>query len=320
MRSKRLRLALMASLLMVGCGVTVQAPQVGGGGGTLVEAALSPEAEREFRALDVDPAQDILVQIAATLNITVIVNQDVNVTDGTPKVVLPTNAEQVCHVSQKEENHLPTCATWEVSASSTRNDYFPVSNVRDTNLRSAWAPLENDAHPALTFDLSTEMDLSAMQLKLSPQGVVVDVEVFNDGAWSTVVTGLVPEYRTLDWINLPTTRAEKVRLSFRGPQAGQVLVCHVGLFGPGCDASAAPTTAPSMTPAPSVSPSVTPTVAPSTAPSATPSASIAPSASPSVEPSVEPSAEPTATPSAEPSAEPTATPEETASPAEETSV
>lgn len=307
MISKRVRLALIASLLLVGCGVTVQAPQApqtGGGGGTLVEAPMSAEAEQAFRALDVDPTDEILARIAAELNITVIVNNEINVTNGSPKVVLPSNAEQVCRVSQKEENHQPACATWEVSASSTRNSYFPVSNVRDNNLRTAWAPAENDTAPSLTFDLSQEMDLSAMTLKLSPQGVVVDVEVLNDGEWTRVVTGLVPEYRTLDWINLPTTRAEQVRLSFRGPQAGQVLVCHVGLFGPGCESSAMPTTAPSMTPVPSVSPSASPTAAPTATPTATPTASVSP------EPTATPTAEPTATPSEEPSPEPTATPSE----------
>lgn len=319
MRSKRIHLALIASLLLVGCSVTMQAPpapQTGGGGGTLVEAPLSPEAEREFRALDIDPAEEILARIAAELNITVIVNNEVNVEAGASRVVLPTNAEQVCRVPQKDENHLPGCASWEVTASSTRNDYFQVSNVRDTNLRTAWAPAESDAAPSLTFDLSSEMDLSAMTLKLSPQGVVVDVDVFDDGQWTRLVTGLVPEYRTLDWINLPTTRAEQVRLSFRGPQAGQVLVCHVGLFGPGCEPAASPSAAPSTTPTPSASPSVAPSPTPSASvspePTATPTES--PTATPTEEPSATPSEEPTATPSEEPGA----TPEEAASDTDET--
>jgi hypothetical protein len=308
MRLKRQSLALVAGLLLVGCGVTVQAPPMGGGGGTLVEAPMSPEAEREFRMLDVDPAQDILVRIANELNLTVIVNQETTVVNGEarPTVVLPTNAEQVSGVSQKEENHQAPCATWTPVASSTRNAYFAVANMHDTNLRTAWAPAESDAAPSLTFTAPAATDVSAMTLKMSPQGVVVDIDVYRDGAWTRLVTGLVPEYRTLDWINLPTTRAEQVRLSFRGAQANQALVCHVAFFGPDCAKPASP----AATTAPTVQPTTSPTAP------ASPTPSLSATTEPTESPGATPTAEPTATPTAEPTAtvEPTPTPDASASP------
>jgi hypothetical protein len=313
MRLKRQSLALVAGLLLVGCGVTVQAPPTGGGGGTLVEAPMSPEAEREFRMLDVDPDRDVLIRIANELNLTVVVNQETTVVNGeaTPTVVLPTNAEQVSGVSQKEENHQAPCATWTPVASSTRNDYFRVANTHDANLRTAWAPAESDAAPSLTFTPTAPTDVSAMTIKMSPQGVVVDIDVMRNGEWTRLVTGLVPEYRTLDWINVPTTRAEQVRLSFRGAQANQALVCHVAFFGPDCAKPASP----AATTAPTVQPTTSP--AATTSPTPSPSATAEPVESPSAEVTATPTAEPTATPTAEPTAtvEPTPTPDASASPA-----
>lgn len=327
MKFQRRQGALLVSLLLVGCGMSVQAPPTSGGGGgaPLVEAPLAPEAEAQFKMLDTDPARDVLARLAAELNINVVVNNNQTViVNGVeePTVTLPSNAEQVCHVPQQTSFDKPACASWDVTASSTRNDYFTVDNVRDTNLHSAWAPAENDEHPALTFRLSEPMDLSAMTLKMSPQGVIVDVDVMVGGQWQRLVTGLVPEYRTLDWINLPSTHAEQVRLSFRGANPTQALVCHVGFFGPGCGASASPTATPAST-APSASPSVMPSAEPSAEtsaePSVTPSASASPSTEPSASPSTEVSASPTATPSTEPAATPTPTPEATATPSVEPS-
>lgn len=329
MKFERRQVTLLVSLLLVGCGVGVQAPPTtgGGGGAPLVEAPLAPAAEAQFKMLDTDPARDVLARLAAELNINVVVNNNQTVVvNGVeqPVVTLPTNAEQVCHVSQQQTFNQPKCASWEVSASSTRNDYFTVDNVKDTNLHSAWAPAENDAHPALTFRFSQTMDLSAMTLKMSPQGVVVDVDVLADGQWQRLVTGLVPEYRTLDWINVPATRCDQVRLSFRGANPIQALVCHADFFGPGCGASAAPSSTPAST-VPSASPSAMPSASPSAetsaSPSVTPSASASPSTAPSASPSAstEPSAEPTATPSTEPAATPTPAAEATPTPEPTTS-
>lgn len=264
---KRAKLALVLAILVTGCTMNVQAPPTGGGGGQLVDMPLAPEAERQFRALDVDPSEEILARIAAELNLTVIVNQETNVVVGgdAPRVKLPTNAEQVCRVPQREENHQPPCSAWAMTASSVRNEYFAAANAQDTNLRTAWAPAENDASPSLMFRADAATDVSAMRLKMSPQGVVVDIDVANgDGGWTRLVTGLVPEYRELDWINLPVTRADQIRVSFRGAQANQVLVCHVDFFGPGCAAPAS--TAPSATPSDDASASPSPEASATTTP------------------------------------------------------
>lgn len=77
-----------------------------------------------------------------------------------------------------------------VSASSTRNAYFPASHVTDHNSHTAWAPAWHDAAPTLCFDLAGATTLSGLTIKQSGAATTVDVAIWADGAWTTVATGL----------------------------------------------------------------------------------------------------------------------------------
>ena len=146
-------------------------------------------------------------------------------------------------------------AVTHVSASSVKNDYFRLAYVNDGNLHSAWGAASSDAAPTLTYDLAGTTTLSGFAIKQSP-GVSMDVAVLVDGgAWETVATGLTSEAEVMDWVDLPTAvEADRVRVTFRGELANQVLVCELDWYG-----TDAPTPTPSPTPTPTPSVSPTPT-------------------------------------------------------------
>lgn len=194
----------------------------------------------------------------------------------------------------------PALTVTNVEASSTRNSYFPIAYATDDRMTSAWGAAATDTAPTLTFDLSACAKVDAMSIKMSPEGVTVDVAVATgDGEWTTIATGLEPQYATLDWLDLPATDAERIRLTFNGDNASDVLVCDVDFYGERCEA-----------PSPSPSPSATPTPVPSETPSASPTPTPSESPSPSPSPSPTPSESPSPTPTPTPTATPTAPPEE----------
>ena len=174
--------------------------------------------------------------------------------------------------------------------SSTRNEtWFGAGHLTDGKLTSAWGPTADDPSPSLTVRLDGCVDVGAIAIKQSG-GVAIDVAVLNDGTWTTVATGVVPEEATLDVINFEAAEGEAVRLSFQGDTSA-LLVCEVEVFGGACGG---------------VTPTPTPTMTPSEQPSATPTPE--PSATPTPEPTATPTPEPTATPTPEPTATPSPTP------------
>ncbi|HEY9723947.1 MAG TPA: discoidin domain-containing protein [Oscillatoriaceae cyanobacterium] len=334
MRAQSIRLALIMGVLLAGCGTqpTAPAPDPSPSGGpsgvwsSLVNAPLDALAEQQYKQLDQDPSVAVLRQLASTLNVDFQITQQADQT-----VVLQSNAAQATHVDQTPQFTLQPVAIARVTPSSVRNGSFSALNVLDRNLHSAWAPDPTDQHPSLTFDLNGCVTVTALALKLSPEGVVVDVAVSQDGTtWQPLVTGLVPHYRTLDWIDLPPTPAQHVRLSFRGAQNGCLLVCNANVCGPVCTApvpaatggggggeasgSASPTASATLGPiaSPTTLPSPGPTDSPSASPTASPTAS--PDASPTASPTSSPTSSPTASPSPSPTPSPTPTPKPSPSP------
>lgn len=167
-----------------------------------------------------------------------------------------------------------------VSASSTRNSFFPASRVIDGNLQTAWGPQADDSNPTLTFDLGREQRISGFAIKLSPGGTSVNVEVWEDGQWVVVESDLRPADATLEWFALPFVNAQRVRLSFTG-DSSRLLVCEVQFFG---DMIRNGKPKPSPTPfRPIIGPSPRPTMGPSPMPTLPPGT---PSPSPSLPPVV----------------------------------
>ncbi len=128
-----------------------------------------------------------------------------------------------------------------VVASSTENSFFAASKVVDGVLNSAWAPLFSDPSPTLTFDLGATKVLDSLAIKLSPGGTQVAVAIWTGSAWETIATGFTPAEATLASLNLPDRTTTKVRLTFSGTPAADLLVCEVKFEGtdptprPPCD-------------------------------------------------------------------------------------
>jgi hypothetical protein len=275
---KKMRVALLVGLLVAGCG-TVGLPN-----GTI--SMTEADAQRMYALLDTDPTVSTITSMLAKLGVKVQLTTTTTTTETATEATVPSNAATVTGVDQAAPASTNECRVTHVAASSTLNDqWFALANCTDGNTHSAWAPAAGDAEPTLTFDLAASCTLKGFSLKLSPVGVVVDVEASADGqAWKPVATGIVPVYRQLHWVNLPATTCSHVRLRFRGVQDGHLLVCEAHPNG----------TDDGMT-------------MPSTAPSASPTASPVPSTSPVA------SATPTATPTPEASATATPTPAPTTS-------
>jgi hypothetical protein len=151
-----------------------------------------------------------------------------------------------------------------VGASSVRNDYFRLSYLTDGNTHSAWNPDPAETAPTVTFDLARRTRLAAMQVKLSPAGVTMDVAVaLGDGAFMTVATGLAPsQYEALVQVTLPSVDADRVRVTFHHAAGQQVSVCELHWYGSEAPAAtpqpspsaSAPCTCPVPTPTPKPTP------------------------------------------------------------------
>jgi hypothetical protein len=197
-------------------------------------------------------------------------------------------------------------AVTEVTASTVRSDYFRLAYATDGNTHSAWGPSGLDVAPSLTFRLSQPTRLSAVVVKLSPVGVVMDVAVRRGGGeWAAIATGLAPAaYETMSRVSLPAAEADEVRVTFRGVASSKLLVCEVHWFGTAVSGAL-------PTPAPTETPPAQPTEAPTPAATATPTA--VPTATPTAEPTLAPTPAPTETPTAEPTLAPTPAPSDTPS-------
>jgi len=313
---KKGRVALLVTLLLAGCG------SMGLPNGTV--SMTQADAERMYAVLDSDPTVQAVTSMLARLGVKVdlsaVATATATTTDTTTadaSVTVPSNAQVVTGVDQAAPVTTTECQVTHVTASSTLDDrWFARANCTDGNTHSAWAPAANDADPTLTFDFAGACRLQGLSLKLSPAGVVVDVETSADGQTRTAVaTGLVPVYRQLHWVNLPERVCSHVRLHFRGVQDGHLLVCeaHPNGMGEAASASPAPVGSPTATPVPSVMPTTTPSASPAATPSVTPTAEA--TATPTPAPTATPTAEPTATPTPEATATPTAAPTATPTPA-----
>ncbi|MDB5095663.1 MAG: type domain [Cyanobacteria bacterium RYN_339] len=297
MKLTKWRTAFLTGLLLAGCGTN------GLPSGT-IHLMTEAEAAAQYALLDADPTVSTIKDILAKLGVTIQVDASSTTTTTATEVTVPSNVAVVTGIDQAAPVTTTECRVTNVTASSTLDDtWFTLTNVTDGNTHSAWAPAADDQNPTLRFDLAAEAQLSGLSLKLSPVGVVVDVEVSSDNqTWTAVATGLVPVYRQLHWVNLPTRMCSHVRLHFRGVQDGHLLVCEAH---PNGDAgSPTPSVTPSVTPTPAAT--ATPTAAPSVQPSVTPSATPTPEATPSATPT--PEATPTATPTPAATPAPTATP------------
>lgn len=134
-----------------------------------------------------------------------------------------------------------------VTASSTRNAFFPATNLIDGNERSAWAPAADDEAPSLTLQLGATADVRELAIKLSAADVTVDVAVGTaNGGWQVVATGLAPEPATLSDLAIASCRGDRVKLTFHGPEVADLLVCEVEVRG--TKAAATPTTSPTASP------------------------------------------------------------------------
>jgi hypothetical protein len=156
-----------------------------------------------------------------------------------------------------------------VTSSTVRNDFFRLSYATDGNTHSAWGPAATDTAPSLTFDMTEKVEFSAVEVKLSPAGVKMDIAVATgNGAWTTVATNVTPaEYETMSRVSLPTAVGDKVKVTFHGVASKDLLVCEVHWFGQSAPV-ATPTPAPTATPTPV--PSATPTPKPTSTPKPTP--------------------------------------------------
>lgn len=143
-----------------------------------------------------------------------------------------------------------------VSASSTRSDYFKADYAIDGNVHSAWAPAATDTAPALTLSLGKAVTLSRLALKMSHVNATVDVAVrVKGGDWKTVATGLAPVPTTLSELDVASCQADEVKLTFRGSELSDLLVCEAQVLGSGV---VAPSPAPSVNPTPMPVPSASP--------------------------------------------------------------
>lgn len=320
MTKRDLRAAVLIGLLLAGCGTNgIQST------GTATQPITSAQADSMYAQLDTDPSMDTIRQNLSLLgvNATVSTTASTSTTTSTTTsasadatattssdtgVTVTTNANTTTGVDQTAAACTSLLTPSSVTVSSTLNEtWFSANNMHDGNTHSAWAPAANDANPSITLDMGGMVHMEGMNLKMSPQGVVVDVDVKGDtGDWKSVAKNVVPVYRELHWLNLPAQDVRQVRVSFHGMVDGHLLVCEVQPYG-GCG-SAMPSTSPSASTMPSASPTVMPSSSPTVMPSA--SATVTPSATPTA--SVMPTATPTAT--AMPTATPTATAMPTATP------
>lgn len=176
-----------------------------------------------------------------------------------------------------------------VTSSTVRNDYFRLSYATDGNTHSAWGPAATDAAPSLTFAMTEKVEFSAVEVKLSPVGVKMDIAVATGtGAWTTVATNVTPaEYETMSRVSLPTAVGDKVKVTFHGVASKDLLVCEVHWFGQSAPV-ATPTPVPTATPTPTPVPTVTPTPAPSATPTPVPTSTPTPvpTATPTPKPDV----------------------------------
>lgn len=289
--------------------------------GTGVTAPLTEvaEAEAQFLALDKDPAAEDVEELFEDLDLDLEVEAAAgggggDGTDAGAALAVESNLEDALDTDQDapDEDDLPDAAEVDsVRVSSTRGDAFDKAHLADGNPNTAWAPEEDDEEPALTFKLAEYSEIEAMQLKVSPVGVVFDLEARNaEGDFETVAEGLVPKYRELQWINLKGVKTEQLRLRFHAPtKENVILVCEAKLYGE-------ETKEPKATAKPTAKPTVKPSTKPWVKPSATPTPTPSPSATATASPTASPSASPTATPttSPRPTATPTTSPRPTATP------
>lgn len=151
-----------------------------------------------------------------------------------------------------------TVAVTSVSASSTRSDFFKADFAIDGNVHSAWAPATTDTAPALTLSLGHTVTLSRLALKMSHVNATVDVAVrVKGGDWRTVATGLAPVPTTLSELDVATCQADEVKLTFRGSELADLLVCEAQVLGTAAT-TPTPSPAPSDSPAPMPVPSASP--------------------------------------------------------------
>lgn len=158
-------------------------------------------------------------------------------------------------------------ANFTASASSVWNEkWFAVTNLTDGNLHSAWEPAAPimDSAPSLTLNLAQATQVTGLGIKMDA-GATFDVSVNNGGTWTTIATNVSPQYHALDFVSLPASTAQQVKLVFHVKPDAKLLVCEVKVFqgGNGGNPSPVPSVVPSIVPSPM--PSVVPSSAPSTA-------------------------------------------------------
>ena len=131
------------------------------------------------------------------------------------------------------------------ASSAADTTWHGPSNVIDGVLTTAWAPAASDDAPSLWLDLGGLHALDGLTIKLSlgrtssPTNQRVHVAVWRScdcgETWDLLAADLNPHETTLERFGDGTTVAGLLRLDFTAPGANlhDLLVCHVGLTGPG---------------------------------------------------------------------------------------
>jgi hypothetical protein len=121
-----------------------------------------------------------------------------------------------------------------ICASSTKNKYFPASQVIDGNTHTAWAPDPCDNRPTLTIDLCGWSCIDSLWLKQSGCATSVDVQVWNHGCWEDAGCNLRPTAAVLSNLAVHGI-GTKVKLKFKGCDPRSLLVCDVRFCGKSCE-------------------------------------------------------------------------------------
>lgn len=156
-----------------------------------------------------------------------------------------------------------------VAVSSTRaGSWFAAGNAIDDNPNSAWGPAPDDPNPTMTVALEGAPTVTAVQLKLSLEGLLAQAEpgpvavsvfaVLPDDTVVPIADVWRPAQGTLETLDVADTAATAIRFVFDTGGRSGLLVCDANVVtGP----AASPTPEPSIepTPTPSVEPSPSPT-------------------------------------------------------------
>lgn len=133
----------------------------------------------------------------------------------------------------------------------TTSPWYPLSNIDDGNLSTAWGPSSSMA--SLYFDLAETCSVDAVSTKVSvdpissPENsrVSLDVYAWVDDAWVLIGDDLTPPETVMTSLDVTDTVTDRIRVDFNTEASGQLLVCAVDIL-----CAPMPTPRPTPTPVP----------------------------------------------------------------------